>query len=54
MCLKYGFTVHGEWLVNRERIPRYQIRAPTDEDETLEESPGVQKTEKRRPSASAR
>ena len=37
MCLKYGFTVHGEWFVNRERILRYQIRRPTDEDETLEE-----------------
>ena len=37
MYLKHGFTVHGEWFVNRERIPRYQIRGPTDEDETLEE-----------------
>ena len=37
MYLKHGFTVYGEWFVNRERIPRYQIRGPTDEDETLEE-----------------
>ena len=36
MYLKHGFTAYGEWLVNRERIPRYQIRGPADKDETLE------------------
>ena len=25
MYLKHGITVYGEWFVNRERIPRYQI-----------------------------
>jgi hypothetical protein len=35
MYLKHGFTVHGEWFVNRKRIPRYLLLAPTDEDEML-------------------
>jgi hypothetical protein len=47
MYLEHGFTVHGEWFVNRKRIPRYLLRAPTDEDETTEE-PGSADAEHRK------
>ena len=42
MYLKFGFTVHGEFFVNRMRIPRYQLRAPTAEDDTEDEPEGAQ------------
>lgn len=32
--LKHGFVVYGEWFVNKKRVPRYKLRAPSDEDET--------------------
>ena len=37
MFLKFGFTVYGEWFVNRKRIPKYKRRAPSDEDTTADE-----------------
>ena len=37
MFLKFGFTVFGEWFVNRKRIPKYKRRAPSDEDTTADE-----------------
>ena len=42
MHLKFGFTVHGEWFVDRKRIPRRKMRAPTDGDETSAEPGGAQ------------
>ena len=41
MYLKFGYTIHGEWFINRKRIPRHQLRAPTEEDETDDESVGA-------------
>ena len=37
MFLKFGYTVYGEWFVNRKRIPKYKRRAPSDEDTTADE-----------------
>ena len=41
MYLKFGYTIHGEWFINRKRIPRHQLRAPTEEDETDDEPVGA-------------
>ena len=37
MYLKFGFTIHGEWFKDRKRIPRHKLRAPTDDDGTIDE-----------------
>ena len=41
MYLKHGFTIHGEWFVDRRRVPRHRLRAPTSDDETDGEPAGA-------------
>ena len=42
MLLKFGFTEHDEFFVDMMRIPRYQHRSSTAEDDTEDEPEGAQ------------